>query len=182
MAARAVRASVRAVLERLEPTPAFVVNHLADLLAWNDGYDRLSRPLGLLDGEQPNLLWFALIDARARDAYPDWSDVVDEQVSHLHAFRRGDPAADTLAARLADAAGDAFTHRWQRRPLIGRGTGVTAVSHPEVGILRLATETLELSDREHQRLVVYLPADTATEEGLDRLAGRRPGALRSVGG
>jgi hypothetical protein len=45
----------------------------------------------------------------------------------------------------------------------------------------LAFETLRLPDPEDQRLVIYLPADSTTAAGLDRLAGRQPGALRSVG-
>ena len=48
------------------------------------------------------------------------------------------------------------------------------------GELRLAYETLELSDADDQRLIVYLPADDASAAALDRLTGRRPGALRSV--
>lgn len=179
--ARAVRPALRAVLDQLDPTPAYVLNHLTDLLAWNEGYDRLARPLGILDAEQPNLLWFTLADERARTAYPDWDDVADDQVAYLHELRRGDPEADSFATRLARTIGPAFDDRWKRRPLQVRRTLVTAIAHPEVGLLRLALETLKPPDRDYQRLVVHLPADAATAAGLDRLAGRHPGALRSVG-
>lgn len=74
---------------------------LGDLLAWTDGYDRLVRPLGVLDGDEPNLLRFTFADERARAAYPDWDDVADEQVAYLHQLRHGDPDADELADRLA---------------------------------------------------------------------------------
>ncbi|MGQ0572643.1 MAG: helix-turn-helix transcriptional regulator [Pseudonocardia sp.] len=178
--ARAVRPTLRAVLDQLDPAPAYVLNHLTDLLAWNDGYDRLARPLGVLDTEHPNLLWFTLADERARTTYPDWDDVADDQVAYLYQLRRGDPEADTFATRLARTIGPAFTERWQRRPLQARRTGVTAIAHPQVGTLRLTLETLEPPDRDYQRLVIHLPADAATAAGLDRLAGRRPGALRSV--
>ncbi len=115
-----------------------------------------------------------------RATYPDWDDVADEQVATLHELRRGDADADAFAARLSQAAGAEFTDRWERRPLGGKRTGVRGLSHPDVGVLRLAFETLELSDPDYQRLVVYLPADLATAAGLDRLTGRQPGALRSV--
>jgi transcriptional regulator with XRE-family HTH domain len=180
-AARVVRPTVHALLELLEPAPAYVVNRLEDLLAWNGGYESLARPLGILDDPDPNLLTYTFADERSRTAYPDWDDVADEQVAALHRLRFGDPATDALATRLAEAAGAQFTDRWERRPLQGRPTGVRGVSHPDVGLLRLAFETLELPDQEHQRLVVHLPADAATSAGLDRLAGRRPGGLRSVG-
>jgi len=179
-AATTVRPTVRAMLARLEPAPAFVVNHLGDLLAWTDGYDQLARPLGILDGEHPNLLWFTFTDERARSAHPDWDAIADELVASLHELRFGDPATDAFAARLSQAAGATFTHRWERLPVGGRRTGVTRLVHPHVGAFRLAFETLELADLDRQRLVVYLPADDASSAGLDRLAGRHPGGLRSV--
>lgn len=61
-AARTVRSTVHAILDRLDPAPAVVVNHLTDMLAWNDAYDRLARPFGLLDLTPPNLLSFLLTD------------------------------------------------------------------------------------------------------------------------
>ncbi len=179
-AARTVRPTVHAVLDRLGPTPAVVVNHLTDLLAWNDGYDRLTRPLGLLDHPQTNLLHFLLTDPRARDAYPDWSTVVDEQVAFLHGHRRGDPGVDALAETLTAVGGEEFTSRWRQRPLITGRTGVHALSHPDVGPLRLNFEALDLGDRDYQRLIIYLPADAASSTALDHLAGRRPGGLRPV--
>ncbi len=179
-AALTVRPTVQTVLDHLGNTPAVVINHLSDLLAWNHGFERLTRPLGILDGDRPNLLWFTLTHERARDAFPDWDDVADQQVADLHELRRGDPGTDAFADRLARSIGTPFTHRWERRPLAGPRTGVRAFAHPEVGVLRLAFETLELADLDHQRLLIYLPADAATAVGLDRLAGRQPGALRSI--
>jgi hypothetical protein len=52
--------------------------------------------------------------------------------------------------------------------------------HPHVGEVRLAYETLELPADDDQHLVVHLPADDASAAALDRLTGRRPGALRAV--
>ncbi len=116
-----------------------------------------------------------------RTAFPDWDDVADEQIANIRAELRG-PDDDTraLADHLARVAGADFTDRWERRPVGSNRTGVRAFAHPEVGVLRMAFEILELSDPDRQRLVIYVPADSATAAGLDRLAGRRPGALRSV--
>ena len=179
--ARAVRPTVHAMLDRLEPTPAFVINHLADLLAWTDGYERLARPLGILDGDQPNLLAFTFSDQRSRSAYPDWNEVADEQVANLRAEGCGPgSSAHVVAERLGSTAGADFTDRWEKAAAVRKRTGVKLVEHPTVGLLRLAFETLELPDADRQQLVIYLPADAATSTGLDRLAGREPGALRSV--
>lgn len=180
-AARHVRPTVQALLDRFEPTPAVVLNHLADLLAWNDSYDRLARPLGILDGDQPNLLWFMFADDRAPAVYPDWGDVADEHIANLQAECRGpDDDARALGARLESEVGSGFRERWARRVVARKRSGVEAMAHPEFGLLRLAFETLELPDPDRQRMLVYMPADTATAAGLDRLAGRQPGALRSM--
>lgn len=179
-AARTVRPTTRAILERLDPTPACVVNHLADLLAWNTEYDHLVRPLGILNDPNPNLLRFAFTHPGAKDAFQDWDDMADHQVARLHQLRNGDPAVEILAAELAESAGAQFAQRWQRRPVSERPSRVTALEHPQVGTLRLSEERLRLADRGQQDLIIYLPADAATSTGLDRLAGRHPGALRAV--
>lgn len=180
-AATTVRPPVRALLDRLEPTPAIVLNHRSDVLAWTEGYDRLARPLGILDGDQPNLVVHVFTDERARTAYPDWDDVAADMAAALHAEQRTpDDEARALAAHLEEVAGATFTDVWDRRSVSSRRTGVHAVAHPDVGVLRLAFEVLDLSDADRQRLVAYLPADEATATGLDRLAGRAPGRLRAV--
>ena len=182
---RDVRPTVRALLERFEPTPALVVNRLTEVLACTDGFRRLMEPLGLLDGERPDqppsLARFVFTDARARSVHPDWERVADEQVAALkQGPGRADPHVAALMDELTVACGAEFTDRLERVPGLPRSHGVTRLAHPEAGELRLAYETLDLPAADDQRLLAYLPADAATAEALDRLTGRRPGALRAV--
>lgn len=178
---REVRPTVQALLDRLEPTPAVLVNRVGELLAWTQGYERLAGPLGLLDGNPPNLARFVLTDDRARDVYPDWERVADEQVVSLKQGPfRADPHIAALADELTVTAGAAFTDRVETLPGLPRPSGVLRVTHPEAGELRLSYETLELPADDDQRLLVHLPADAPTSAALDALAGRRPGALRAV--
>ncbi|MES4902818.1 MULTISPECIES: helix-turn-helix transcriptional regulator [unclassified Streptomyces] len=178
---RTVRPTVRALLDRLEPAPAVLLNRLSEILAHTAGYERLAGPVGLLDGSPPNLARFVFTDPRARTAYPDWARVADEQVA---ALKQGPFRADAHIARFADeltvTTGEAFTERVATLPGLPRSNGVTRLCHPEVGELRLAYETLELPADDDQRLIVHLPADDATSAALDRLTGRHPGALRAV--
>lgn len=179
-AARQVRPNVQVILDTLYPAPAVVVNHLTDVLAWNDAYDRLMRPLGLLDGEMPNLIQFLFTDPRARDGYRDWAAISNEQVAYLHGQRHGDPAVEAFAASLTTEAGGVFSDIWQRRPLTSARPRVDDLTHPEVGLLRLNVESLELIDRDYQSLIVYTPADTSSAARLDQIVGRHPGALRAL--
>jgi transcriptional regulator with XRE-family HTH domain len=180
-AAQEIRPGVAAVLTSLEPAPALVLNHLADILAWTDTYAALAGPLGILDAEPPNLIRFTFADRRARAVYPDWDRVAIEQVANLRSVAPGDPEVDALVAELTDQAGDDFTRRWEARPVEQKASGTKRIAHPQVGELTVGFETMQLSDRDDQRLVVYLPADEATAVAFDRLSGRHPGALHAVG-
>ncbi|MEV8594571.1 helix-turn-helix transcriptional regulator [Streptomyces sp. NPDC052012] len=179
---RTVRPTVRMLLDRLEPTPAVLLNTLSEALAWTEGYDRLARPLGLLDGEPPNLARFVLTDERARTAYPDWDRVADDQVAALKQGPvRQSPGGSALVSELGLLAGREFTERMARLPGLPTASGVVRMAHPDAGELRLAYEVLELPVDDGQRLMVHLPADTAAEAALERVLGVRRGELRIVG-
>ncbi|HEX2316089.1 MAG TPA: transcriptional regulator, partial [Thermomonospora sp.] len=180
--ARSVRPTVRAMLDRIA-APAFVLNQTGDLLAWTDAYERLATPLGILETDRPNLLRYVFTDPRARVAYPEWDRVADEQVVQFRSEAVLTEAhAAELAGELTEAAGAAFSARLEGPPRTPLRAGVERLVHPEAGDLRLMFETLDLPADEGQRLVVLLPGDEATATALDRLAGRRPGALRAVSG
>jgi len=178
---RTVRATLRSLIDRLEPTPAVLLNWMGDIVAYTGGYERYARPLGLLDADPPNLLRYLFTDERARAVYPGWDRLADDQVAHLREETSlHDPHVAALAKELT-AAGAPFIDRLAAVPVAPARFGTELVDHPEMGRLRLSYETLALPD-EGQRLVVHTPADEATATALDRLNGRGPGALRAVSG
>ncbi|MFD3945316.1 helix-turn-helix domain-containing protein [Streptomyces sp. NPDC058579] len=181
--AREVRSTVRALLDRLGETPAAVTNMLGETVAYSDGYARLAGPVGLLDGDPPSLPRYVFTDPRAREVYPDWDRVADQQVAALYFGITGsDPTMADLARELTITAGAPFSDRLASSGVLPDRSGVERLIHPEVGELRLAYEILELAETDGQHLVVRLPADEASSAALDRLVGRRPGTLRAVGG
>ncbi|MQA11572.1 MAG: helix-turn-helix domain-containing protein [Pseudonocardiaceae bacterium] len=181
--ASSVRPTVQALLDRLEPSPAVLLNRLSDVLAYTTGYQQLTGPVGILDSEPANLVRFVFTDGRARAAYPEWEHVADEQVANLKMASSGDdPHVTGLADELTVTAGSSFSDRLRAPARVPKRTGVERLAHPDVGELRLAYEVLELPDADTQRLVAYLPADEATSAAMDRLARRQPGALRAVTG
>ncbi|MFD1152694.1 helix-turn-helix transcriptional regulator, partial [Saccharothrix hoggarensis] len=84
-APRPVRPTVLALLDRLEPSPAFVTDARGDVLARTAGFRWLAAPTGLLDVERPNLARYVFGDVRARTAFPDWERVADERAAALRA-------------------------------------------------------------------------------------------------
>ena len=181
--ASTVRPTVHALLAQLEPAPAYVVNRVADVLAWTPAFERLAAPLGVFDCGHHNLVRFTFGHPRARQVFPDWERMADDQVSTVHTIGcpvDDDPALRALVDELTLVAGDAFTSRWTMRPGLRARPGTARVTHPEVGELRLDQEVVQLSDSDGQHLTVLLAADERTSAALDRLHGRRPGALRAV--
>ncbi|MEU6675285.1 helix-turn-helix transcriptional regulator [Streptomyces sp. NPDC046853] len=180
---RSVRPTVRALVDRLEPAPAVLLNRLSDVLAYTSGYERIVGPLGLLDDGRPNLIRFLFTDERARAAYPEWERVADAQIASFQSQSMlTDPHAEAFADELTVIAGAPFADRMAAVPGLPRHSGVERLTHPEAGALRLSYETLTLPDADGQRLVVHLPADDASSAALDRLNGRKPGGLRAVTG
>ncbi|MET7653639.1 MULTISPECIES: helix-turn-helix domain-containing protein [unclassified Streptomyces] len=179
---RTVRATFRALLDSLEPAPAVLLNWVGDIVACTEGYERYARPLGLLDGDPPNMVRYLFTDDRARTVFPGWDRLADEQIAHLrNEASVHDPHVTALANELTAVAGAPFRDRLAAAPTLPSRFGTEVVEHPEAGRLRLSFETLVLPD-EGQRLVVHMPTDEATATALDRLNGRRPGALRAVSG
>lgn len=165
-----------ALLERLGTTPAAVIGPRSDLVGWTDSFELLVGPLGMLEGDQPELVRYAFLDPSARQAVPDWDAFADAQVAWLHLQRGG--VEPEVVAELAAAAGQDFAARWARRPTGPLDTGLRAVVHPEVGLVRLQPQVLLATGG--LALAVHLPADAAADAALDRLVGRRPRGLRSA--
>lgn len=166
-----------ALLDRLGTTPAVVIGPRSELVGWTEAFELLVRPLGMLAGEPPELVRYAFLDPSARQAVPDWDAFADAQVAWLH-LQRGGPGAPDLVAELMSAADQDFASRWAGRPTGPLDTGLTAVVHPEVGLVRLQPQVLLATGG--LALAVHLPADAAADAALDRLVGRRPRGLRSA--
>ena len=174
--------SVRQLLDRLEPTPAFVLGAAGDVLALNRAWETVVRPLGMLDGPSPNLIRYLFLDARARDVYPDWSDVADGQVAALRqaGVRAGPSVAfDALVEEMLKVP--EFATRWAAHAVAEKRRGAKRIVHPTVGELRVLFETLLLPDDTYLRLITWLPADEVTASALLAAATGTGGRLRVVG-
>jgi transcriptional regulator with XRE-family HTH domain len=185
--ARKVAPTVMALLERLGPTPSFVAGPANDVLAWNDTWGHLVRPLGMLDGAVPNLARHVFLYSRAPTVYPDWIVAADEQVSRLRAAtaRWGDD--ESFAALMNELRTvPVFVERWSIFAATDKRRGTTRITHPDLGGLRLNYEVLLLPDEvDEQRLITWMPADEATADALARRAETAvptsPAQLRVIG-
>jgi transcriptional regulator with XRE-family HTH domain len=163
---RQVRPSVRRTLELIEPGIAMLTNRLGDILAYTDRFERVLRPTGLLDTDEPNLTRYVFTDRRARDVFPEWGQVADEQAFNLW-LGPSAGASEWFKTEVAPLAGPEFTSRLDqhlppdRLPLRVRVRGELE--------FRFDRETLELPDPDAQQMVIFLPADQHTAQAVGRL-------------
>lgn len=159
-----VAPTVQLIIDRLDPTPAFVIGPAGDFLAWNLAWRSLVEPLGFLEGRTANLVAYVFTHGRARDVFPDWSRTADEQVSRLRsaALRWGEDARFTaLVDHLRNLP--EFAKRWSTHSVADKQRGIKRIVHPNVGELRFSFETMHLPDDGDQQLITWFPADDSTD-------------------
>jgi transcriptional regulator with XRE-family HTH domain len=160
---------IRHLLERLDDTPAFVIDAKYDLLAWNRMAVRLM-------GEPPperNMIWNAFCGPMpvAADSAPEFQSFAEESVADLRAAAArypDDEGIRSLIARL-HAGSPEFTRRWKQHHVCVRRTTLKTLTHPVYGELQLECQVLHADDS-GQRVVFYTAAPgTPTADILDGL-------------
>jgi transcriptional regulator with XRE-family HTH domain len=96
--------------------PAYVLNPLWDVIAWNDRYARLYETFGLGPIARHNMLRMFFTTAPARAMIVDWEAAARRFVAMFRAdYGRyaGEPQFEDLIAALSSAS-DEFAHAWAR--------------------------------------------------------------------
>ncbi|MCD9877340.1 helix-turn-helix transcriptional regulator [Streptomyces guryensis] len=155
--ARAVRESVRTLLETLRPSPAYVVSRANDLLAANRPGLRLFPGLTDWPKERRNLTRYMFLHPMGRRLYRDWEDMAAHSAAHLRAMAGADPDMPELAELVGELVvkSPEFARLWERYDVQARGGGEKHFQHPEVGSMRLAFEVMSIFRTDGQRLVTY---------------------------
>jgi len=166
---REVRPTVRALLDQLSPTPAFVVGPLNDVLAWNDAWALIAGRLGLLDDDAPNLARYVFLHPAAPQVLPDWSVEADKRAAELRAAEArwgGEPSFVTLVEDLH--ATTEFAARWDAHIVAEPQPGTVRLAHPDAGVLRIGVELLAVTGAD-QTIITWLPHDDTTEAAMRTL-------------
>ncbi|MFF7989150.1 helix-turn-helix domain-containing protein [Kitasatospora xanthocidica] len=157
------RPSLLRLLEQLHDTPALVMGHRMDILAWNRAATALFGDYGALPVEERNIARITFLDPSSRELYADWPTCARENVAflHLEAGRRpDDPLLAELVGQLC-LRSEEFHHFWAEHPVADKTSGRKVFHHPVAGTLDLAYDTLRPADDPGQALVTYTP-DSAT--------------------
>jgi transcriptional regulator with XRE-family HTH domain len=170
---RDVPAGILHLIDRLDDTPAFVIDAVYNLLAWNSMATALLIDPTVWPVEDRNLIWQLFggqhadfddpqVDAFARQCLADLRTAAVRYPD--------DPGVNRLISRLSGAS-PAFVRRWNEYPVDPpRPSSTKRIPHPVVGELELDCQTLEISDRD-QRLILYTAAPgTPSHDALRLLA------------
>ncbi len=172
----AVTPEVRAMLDKLDPFPAFVSNGRYDLLAYNRAYQVLVGDLDALPVEERNILWLMFTKTTTSRCFVDRDEAGARMVAQLRgamAEHVADPAWKCLVRRLQQAS-PRFTELWERHDVAHPETMRKRLLHPELGLLQFTHTVSWLATRAGLRLVAYVPADDATGAALEEFGGLEP--------
>ncbi|WP_206502825.1 helix-turn-helix transcriptional regulator [Streptomyces chrestomyceticus] len=160
----APRVGVRDLLDRLEPTPACLLGPVYDIVAWNQAWESLARPLGVLDKDPPDLIRYHFLHPMAHHILDDaaWAATADEAVGWLRAAEP-DWGTDAAFRDLVDdvQAVPEFASRWAAHTVASRRPFGNRIWHPEAGPLNIRVEVLFVGESSHW-FQLWLPDDEET--------------------
>jgi transcriptional regulator with XRE-family HTH domain len=170
-----VPAGVLHLLDRLDDTPAFVIDVKHEILAWNQLAAALLGDPSAWPPDRRNIVWnlFAGEYSTMALADPQSSVFADECVAELRAAAAQypeDPGIRELIARLRSASPE-FVRRWEQLQVcVRRGSTTKHVRHPVVGDLTLECEVLDIAGH-GQRLIIYSAAPGSPTAAALKLLG-----------
>lgn len=158
---RQVRPGILHLLDRLDDTPAYVLDARFDVLAWNALASALIVDFSALPPDRRNLLWVLFCDPATRERLTpeDWRLTARESVAGLRAAAGRYPshqAIQDLVTRLRRESVE-FAELWSAHDVEVSNAGGKRMTHPVVGKIELDYEVLLLPER-NQRLVLYTAA------------------------
>ena len=151
-----VRPSIQRMMDSIA-APAWARNGRADFLAGNMLGRALYSPL-FIDPRRPgNTARFTFLDPRASQFYPDWNDMARGMVATLRAEAARSPYDKGLTDLIGELAtrSDLFRQLWASHEVFTHQSGAKRINHPQVGLLEVTYEALELASDPGLRILVY---------------------------
>lgn len=161
-----------ALVERLDPDPAYVTGRRWDVLASNRTARALWTDWPALPPDERNMIWWTFTHPAAREVFAEWQAEAAALLARLRAAAArhpDDPAFADLVDRL-QAASPEVRAWWPRHEIAPISSGTKRLHHPQLGELHLQLTVLHSADDPEQKLVVFTP----TVEDRTRLAALTP--------
>ena len=180
----ALRPAVQHLIGQLG-VPAVVVGKTRDVLGWNQLGHLLVA--GHLPAEspkspqlRPNFVRLVFLDSHSRSMYEDWQAKARDTVADLRCTAAQRPEDRDLAELIGELTmkSPEFADLWAAHPVKVCASQVRRLRHPEVGVMTLTIEVLELPDDDGQKIITYTAEPGSPSHDsltlLDQTAGGTP--------
>ncbi len=167
-AAETLLPAVSALVDRMDPYPAYVTGRQWDVLASNRAARLLWTDWPALPAADRNMLWWTFTDPAARSILVDWEPEAQAQLARFRAAagkHPADPAFSTLIERLRNASPE-FRASWPRHEVAPLSSGTKRLRHPALGEITFTHVVLSLADNPEQKLVTF----AANERDQEKIA------------
>lgn len=170
---------VRWLLDSMTMSSAFVRDGRTDVVAANPLARALYAPMftsATVDHRgRPNIARYIFLDPGAPDFFVDWDAAGNATAALLRAEAGREPRDRALRELIGELStlSPEFRGRWAEHDVLIRHDGVKRLQHPEVGLLELTFQSLDLplSGRAVHNLVTYTAEPgTPAEDRLKLLA------------
>jgi transcriptional regulator with XRE-family HTH domain len=164
-------AALIALVESLNPTPAYLLGPMTRILAWNRAAAALFGPVDHLPAEHRSLLWMLLVEPGADPNNLTRRGTAYNQVARFraeYAQHAGEPEYEAFVDQLKDNS-PWFREWWGEHQISGIQRGTKTIEHPTLGTLSLHHAQTVPTGSPDLRLTIYAPADEATRAALATL-------------
>jgi transcriptional regulator with XRE-family HTH domain len=152
---------VGAMVDRLDPFPAYLKGRRWDVLAANRAARALFTDWPARAPGDRNMVWWMFTDPAARKVYVDWEQEASDMLARFRAAaarRLDDPDFTDLIERLHQASPEVRSW-WPRYELQPVGGGTKHLHHPALGDVAFQHAVLQVADHPEQMLVYFTTAD-----------------------
>lgn len=149
-----------ALLDQLDPNPAYFLDRCWNIVAWNDAEARLFPKLRTITNSLPNLLELVFLDQDLARLMADHDEELLRLVSQfrLHCSDWPDDPEVSAVWSSLQAASPRFASLWQAKDVSPFVTTRRLFDHPTAGRLELDHHRLGVLDQPGMQLVVYTAA------------------------
>jgi transcriptional regulator with XRE-family HTH domain len=162
--AEVLAVGIAALVDRLDPQPAYVTGRCWDVLCANRAARALWTDWPALPATERNMLAWMFTPA-AREVFVEWESEASAQLARFRgaaAHHPGDPEFAALIERL-HATSPEVRAWWPRHDVAPLSSGRKRLRHPDLGEIEMSHVVLQVADDPEQKLVTFTaaPADEA---------------------
>lgn len=157
----AVTAALRALVDRLHPSPAYLLDRAWYMVAWNEAEAALFPSLRRDTQDTPHLLDLVFCDDELSRLMADHDAELVRLVAQFRLHRAAwpnDPAIEDVVQRLTNES-ERFAQLWSAGDVAPFNTTRRIFDHPVAGRLELDHHRLAVLDQPGMQLVVYTAID-----------------------